>query len=102
MMPRAARGHRERNTLRTSIRRKTVRTTDTTSYRKMGCGGSKEVMELKTQLVVSTPSERGRILHGPASDDKTAVVLTLTSKDGTNPPSLEARDAATGNVVLSV
>ena len=46
----------------------------------MGCGGSKEVMELKTQLVVSTPSERGRILHGPAPDDKTdtepAVVLT--------------------------
>lgn len=62
-------------------------------------------MELKTQLVVSTPSERGRILHGPApdkTDTAAAVVLTLTWKDGANPSSLEARDAATGNVVLSV
>lgn len=74
----------------------------------MGCGASKKaVAELKTQLVVSTPSERGRILDGPAPDktdaaNNAAVVLTLTWKYGDSPPSLEARDAETGNVVLSV
>ena len=76
----------------------------------MGCSASKTVQavaELKTQLVVSTPSERGRILDGPAPDktdaaNNAAVVLTLTWKYGDRPPSLEARDAATGYVVLSV
>ena len=74
----------------------------------MGCGVSKKkVDELKTQLVISTPSERGRILDGPAPDktdaaNNAAIVLTLTWKYRASPPSLEARDAATGNVVLSV
>ena len=72
----------------------------------MGCGASK-LAELKTQLVVSTPSERGRILDGLAPDktdaaNNAAVVLTLTWKYLDEPPSLEARDAATGNAVLSV
>jgi len=76
----------------------------------MGCSASKTkqaVAELKTQLIVSTPSERGRILDGPAPDktdevNNAAVVLTLTWKYGDSLPSLAARDAATGSAVLSV
>ena len=67
----------------------------------MGCGPSRAaVAELKTRLVVSTPSARGRILDSPVNN--TAIVLTLTWKHGDSPPSLEARDASTGKVALSV
>ena len=67
----------------------------------MGCGPSRAaVAELKTRLVVSTPSSRGRILDGPVNN--AAVVLTLTWKHGDSPPSLEAQDASTGKVALSV
>eukprot|EP00966_Prymnesium_polylepis_P006439 147578-Prymnesium_polylepis.1 len=74
----------------------------------MGCSASKAaVADLKTRLVVSVPSERGRILDGPAPDrtdaaNNAAIVLTLTWKYGDKPPSLDCSTAATGNVVLSV
>jgi hypothetical protein len=68
------------------------------------------VADLKTRLVVNTPSERGRILDGPAGD---TVVLTLTAAGGARARDgswnwwagagpVEVRDAATGAAVLSV
>jgi len=74
----------------------------------MGCGASKAaVADLKTRLVVSVPSERGRILDGPAPDktdaaNNAAIVLTLTWKYRDKPPSLDCSTAVTGNVALSV